>query len=81
MEKSNKETKKMIMDLEKLNTFNAEGCAACGKKFSLGDVVVCACGFWEGGARLIHENEAVYDIASSSYYERSCFKELYRKIE
>ena len=26
---------KIIMDLEKLNTYNAEGCPACGRKFSL----------------------------------------------
>ena len=26
---------KIIMDLEKLNTFNAKGCPACGQRFTL----------------------------------------------
>ena len=81
MEKEKTGGNKVIVDLNLLNTLNESGCVACGKKFSLGDTVVCACGFWEGGSRFIHEREAIYDIASSSYYERSCFKELYRKID
>ena len=44
---------KTIMDLEKLNTYNAEGCGACGRKFTLGETVVLACGFWEG-VKYIH---------------------------
>ena len=48
---------KFIMDLEMLNTHNAEGCAACGRKFNLGDTVVVACGGWEGGPKLVHERE------------------------
>jgi hypothetical protein len=49
-----------MIGLEKLNTLNAEGCPACGHKFTLGETVVLACGAW-GGAKLIHENEAVWD--------------------
>jgi endonuclease IV len=31
---------KIIMDLENLNTYNAEGCLACNQKFTLGDMAV-----------------------------------------
>lgn len=65
---------KTIMDLETLNMSNAEGCPACGRKFNLGDPVVAACGDWSGGPRYVHENEAVFDPASGSYMERSCFE-------
>jgi hypothetical protein len=61
-----------IIDLEKLNLLNAEGCPACGHKFNLGDPVVMACGAWEGGPRLIHANEAVRDPESGSYVEKRC---------
>lgn len=63
---------KHIIDRVLLNQLNADGCAACGHKFNLGDPVVEACGAWEGGPRLIHENEAVFDEASGSYVERRC---------
>ena len=33
-----------IIDLEKLNRLNAEGCAACGRKFTLGETVVNVAG-------------------------------------
>ena len=66
-------TKKFIMDLEMLNTGNEKGCIACGKKFSLGDTVVLACGAWEGGAKIIHENEAVFDKKTGDYVERNCY--------
>lgn len=65
---------KTIMDLETLNTSNEEGCPACGRKFNLGDPVVMACGNWAGGPRYIHENEAVFDPASGSWMERSCYE-------
>lgn len=65
---------KLVLDLEKVNTLNAEGCAACGKKFSLGDTVVPACGAWEGGTKFIHENEAVFDKKDSLYYERKFYR-------
>jgi hypothetical protein len=62
----------MIINLEMLNRLNAEGCPACGRKFNLGDPVVRACGAWEGGPRLIHENEAVFDAGSGGYVEKRC---------
>lgn len=62
-----------IIDLEKLNTLNAEGCPACGQKFSLGDPVVMACGAWEGGPKLIHESEAIFDRGNGTYMERKCY--------
>jgi len=64
--------RRFIMDLEHLNSVNAVGCSACGRKFTLGDPVVVACGAWEGGPRVIHENEAVYDPGSGGYVERRC---------
>ena len=67
------EKRRFIMDLERLNRSNDEGCPACGKKFSLGDPVVVACGAWEGGAKLVHENEAVFDRATGQYVERRCY--------
>jgi len=39
-----------LIDLEKLNSLNAEGCAACSQKFTLGETAVLACGAWEGGS-------------------------------
>lgn len=64
---------KFIMDLEMLNTGNEKGCVACGKKFSLGDTVVLACGAWEGGVKMIHENEAIFDKKTDGYVERKCY--------
>jgi hypothetical protein len=58
-----------LIDLEKLNTLNAEGCLACGKKFTLGEEVVLARGKWQG-LKYIHENEAVFDRSSDVHYER-----------
>lgn len=66
-------SQKSIIDLEKLNTLNAEGCPACGRKFNLGDPVVMACGAWEGPPKFIHENEAVFDSQTATYFERRCF--------
>ena len=62
-----------IIDLETLNTLNADGCPACGHKFNLGDTAVWACGAWEGGARVIHEQEAVFDPKVNAYIERKCY--------
>lgn len=61
---------KTIIDREKL--MRLKTCPACNHPFNLGDPVVMACGAWEGPARLIHENEAVYDAASGGYMERKC---------
>lgn len=63
-----------MIDLEKLNTLNAEGCVACGRKFTLGETAVIACGAWEGGPKYIHENEAVFDRKTASYVERRCYE-------
>jgi len=51
---------KTLIDLERLNTLNPEGCPACGKNFELGKPVVLACGKWEG-ERYIHEDESTFD--------------------
>ena len=67
-----KQPKRFIMGLEHLNAVNARGCPACGQKFTLGDPVVVACGAWEGGPKVIHEYEAVYDASSGGYIERRC---------
>ena len=71
---SNKKGQTFIIDLEKLNTLNAEGCAACGRKFTLGEIVVKACGAWEGPPKFIHESEAVWDSATSVFIERRCYE-------
>ncbi|NVM57947.1 MAG: hypothetical protein HWN51_07505 [Desulfobacterales bacterium] len=63
---------KILIDLEKLNTLNAEGCLACGKKFSLGEEVVLARGKWEG-FKYIHENEARLDKKTNTHYERGYY--------
>ncbi len=65
---------KTIIDLEKLNSLNEEGCPACGRKFTLGEPVVLACGAWEGKPKLIHENEAIFDEATATYFERKCYE-------
>jgi len=62
-----------IIDLEKLNRLNEEGCPACGRKFTLGEPVVMACGAWEGPPKYIHENEAVFDERTESFFERRCY--------
>ncbi len=63
---------KMMIDLETLNTLNAEGCPACGRKFELGDTVVLACGAWEGPPKYVHEKDAVFDAKTNGYVERKC---------
>lgn len=64
---------KTIINLEMLNRLNDEGCAACGRKFTLGETVVLACGAWEGEPKYVHENEATFDEASSTYVENRCY--------
>ena len=73
MAASNKRGQTFIIDLEKLNRFNAEGCPACGRKFTLGEPVVLACGAWEGEPKYVHENEATFDAATSTYIENRCY--------
>ena len=64
----------VIVDLQKLNTLNAEGCAGCGRKFELGETIVLACGAWEGPPKFVHEKEAVFDPKSATYVERRCYE-------
>lgn len=61
---------KIMMDLETLNRMNAQGCAACGKKFALGETAVLARGPWNGGPKYIHENEAHWDPEECIYKAR-----------
>ena len=79
MENRSKDKWKTIIDREKLMEHNEEGCPSCGKKFTLGDPVVYACGDWEGPQKLVHENEAVYDKTSAVYVERSCYEASRRR--
>ena len=74
MTNSDRKKWKSIIDREKLLKYNAEGCPGCGRKFTLGEPVVYACGSWEGPMKLIHENEAVFDVETSTYIERSCYE-------
>ncbi len=77
---ADKQRLKIIMDLERLNRSNAEGCPACGHKFSLGDTVVPACGAWEGGLtpppsaqpRLPHPIDARYRVRSRFTSAAAC---------
>jgi hypothetical protein len=66
---------KTLIDLEKLNTLGVEGCPACGRKFELGEVVVSACGNWEG-QKYIHEDDASFDKETNTYYERRYYKAM-----
>jgi hypothetical protein len=59
---------RIFIDLERLNRLT-EGCLACGHRFSLGDEVVLARGKWQG-FKYIHINEAVFDKATDTHYER-----------
>lgn len=71
----NKKKFKILIDLEKLNTLNAKGCLACGRKFTLGEEVVLARGKWQG-LKYIHENEAVLDQNSNMHYERRYYEAM-----
>ena len=66
---------KILIDLEKLNTLNREGCLACGQKFTLGEEVVLARGKWEG-FKYIHENEAVFDKKTNENYEKRYYEAM-----
>ena len=71
---------RIFIDLEKLNQLNAEGCLACGKKFTLGDEVVLARGKWHS-YKYIHEREAILEKKTNTYYERRYFADRNRKPE
>lgn len=74
MAATNKAGQTFIIDLEKLNRLNAEGCGACGRKFTLGETVVKACGAWDGPPKFIHESEAVWDKTTAGFVERRCYE-------
>jgi hypothetical protein len=74
MVSSEKSRQTFIIDLETLNTLNAEGCIACGRKSTLGETVVKACGAWEGPPKIIHENEAVWDAKTATFVEKRCYE-------
>ena len=44
-----------------------KNCAACGRKFNLGEPVVLACGAWDGPPEWIHEEETVFDPQTATY--------------
>ncbi|MFW6114999.1 MAG: hypothetical protein ACOC6E_01735 [Thermodesulfobacteriota bacterium] len=67
---------KILINLEKLNTFGSESCPVCGKNFELGEAVVPASGAWEG-ERYIHEDEALYDKEEDAYYERKYYQQKF----
>jgi len=66
---------KTLIDLEKLNTLNPEGCPACGSMFELGEPIVLACGNWEE-ERYIHEDEATLDRKTNAYCERRYYETM-----
>ena len=69
---------KYIVDLNILNTYNEKGCECCNRKFNLGETVVLACGGWAGGcAKLIHEDEAIFDKKANTYYERLYYQSFH----
>lgn len=68
-----REGSKILLDLERVNSLNSEGCPACGCKFSLGEMAVLACGAWDGGPKYIHENEAVFDRKTNTFIEKKCY--------
>lgn len=66
-----------LVDLDILNTHNEKGCEACNQKFSLGETVVMAYGSWpDESMKLIHEQEAVFDDKTQTWYERSYYLNL-----
>ena len=70
MKSDSKDRSKLIIDLEKLNTMNSDGCPGCGGKFTLGETAVLTHGDWTGGPKYIHEQEAVFDRNKCIYVQR-----------
>ena len=56
---------KTVIDREML--MRLKNCAACGRKFNLGEPVVLACGAWDGPPEWIHEEETVFDPQTATY--------------
>ncbi len=63
---------KILMDREKLSS--TPTCPACGKNFSLGEIVVPACGEWGTAPKLVHEEDAIFDESSGRFIERKCYE-------
>ena len=69
---------KYIMDLFMLNSHNKRGCESCNQKFNLGDRVVLAWGAWpDKCTKLIHENDAVFDKKTKTYFERTYYHSIH----
>ena len=78
MSENFKQNTKYIVNLNMLNTYNEKGCESCNRKFNLGDTVVLACGGWaDDGAKLIHENEAIFDKKTNTYFERLYYQSIH----
>lgn len=71
--RTKKEALKSIVDRNLLMNLNADGCPACGGKYSLGEPIVLSCGAWEG-LKWIHEKDAVFDTSCSAFLERRYFE-------
>jgi hypothetical protein len=69
---------RILIDLERQNRLNAQGCPACRKKFNLGDEVVLARGKWQG-YQYVHLREAVLEKSTDTYYERRFYADMKRK--
>ncbi|MCF8067651.1 MAG: hypothetical protein K9L30_03585 [Desulfobacterales bacterium] len=67
--------KKIVIDLNLLNTLNTEGCPACGGKFSLGEMTVPAFGKWNG-LKLVHEKDTVFNNKTNSYIDKNMLGEV-----
>lgn len=67
-------TQKVLVDLLLLNELNAEGCPACGGRFTLGETAVSGYGAWSGGTKYMHEKEAIFDPKTKAYFERSYYQ-------
>lgn len=62
------QSRKILLDLQKLNELNSMGYAG---KFCLGDTVVLACGGANGCARYVLEKDAVFDQKTATYWMRN----------
>ena len=72
------EKHRIFIDLERLNRLS-EGCLACGHRFNLGDEIVLARGKWEG-YKYIHKNEAVFDKATNTDFERGYYAAMKKSL-
>ena len=61
------QSRKILLDLQKLNELNSMGYAG---KFCLGDTVVLACGGANGCPQYVLEKDAVFDKKTGTYLIR-----------